>query len=262
MTSVTIATINLRNRADRWSERRHLLVNQIVDSTPDLISLQEISFPIRQGAWLRNQINMRLTGSVKRPYRLIQRRKRDIIQGYYEGIGILTRLPVRYADSVALGYGGRVALRVNVELTNRQTLDFVSTHLHHVAYEREARVEQVMRLLGWLRDRRHIPYQIVAGDFNEAPTGLAIERMKQGFRSAYDMIYDHEPLATFPAALVEPFILAEKDGQEIWAACLDYIFVSPAVKVPAVSRFCHQPADADETLYPSDHIGLKATIEV
>ena len=260
MTPVTVATINLRNRADRWGERRHLLVNQIVDTTPDLISLQEISLPIRQGHWLRNQINMRLTGSTKRPYILIQRRKHHPVKGYYEGIGILTRLPVRYHDWVALGYGGRVALRANVELSNRQSLDFVSTHLHHVAFEREARLEQVMRLLGWLRDRRHIPHQIVAGDFNEVPTGLAIERMKQAFHSAYALCYDHEPLATFPTAL-RPFTPddAEEHSQ---AACLDYIFVSPAVQVTAVSLFCHHPAAEDPTLYPSDHVGLLATVQI
>ncbi len=262
MPAVRVATINLRNRVDRWAERRHLLVNQIVDAAPDLVSLQEISLPIRQGYWLRNQINMRLTGSTKRPYTLIQRRKHHLVKGYYEGIGILTRLPVRYHDSLALGYGGRVALRVNVELPNRQTLDFVSTHLHHVAYEKEARVEQVMRLLGWLRDRRHIPQQIVAGDFNEAPDGLAIERMKQGFRSAYALQHGHEPLATFPTALIEPFVLAQTDGREVWAACLDYIFVSPAVRVTAVSLFCHLPADEDDTLYPSDHVGLLATVAI
>ncbi|MCA9873319.1 MAG: endonuclease/exonuclease/phosphatase family protein [Anaerolineales bacterium] len=260
MPAVRVATINLRNRADRWRERRHLLVNQIVDSAPDLISLQEISLPIRQGFWLRNQVNMRLTGSTKRPYTLIQRRKHHLVKGYYEGIGILTRLPVRYHDWVALGYGGRVALRANVELPNRQSLDFVSTHLHHVAYEKEARVEQVMRLLSWLRDRRHVPHQIVAGDFNETPHGLAVERMKQGFRSAYAVQHGHEPLATFPTAL-RPFTPADAEEYS-QAACLDYIFVSPAVQVTAVSLFCHKPADEDPTLYPSDHVGLLAAVKI
>ena len=37
MTEITVATINLRNRADRWRQRRHLLVAQLVDAAPDLI---------------------------------------------------------------------------------------------------------------------------------------------------------------------------------------------------------------------------------
>jgi endonuclease/exonuclease/phosphatase family metal-dependent hydrolase len=259
MSTITVATLNLRNRADRWSERRHLVVNQILDAAPDLISLQEIARPIRQGQWLRNQINMRLSGSTKRPYHLLQRRKHDLVKGYYEGIGILTRLPVRYHDSVALGYGGRVALRANVELPDRQTFDFVATHLHHVAVEQEARLEQVMRLMGWLRQRRHIPRQIVAGDFNELPQGPAIARMKQGFESAYERVYGREPLATFPTALTLPPDPTYFDEQA-WAGCLDYIFVRPMVTVTAVALFCHQPADHDDTLYPSDHVGLLATV--
>ncbi|MBK6328632.1 MAG: endonuclease/exonuclease/phosphatase family protein [Chloroflexi bacterium] len=261
MTTITVATINLRNNSDRWRDRRQVLVNQLVDTTPDLVSLQEVHFPIRQGAWLRNQVNMRLTGSVRRPYRLIQRRKHHLVRGYYEGVGILTRLPVRYHDSVALGYGGRVALRVNVELDNRQTLDFVTTHLHHIPYDKEARLEQVMRLLGWLRDRRHIANQIVAGDFNEIPTGLAVERMKQAFRSAYAIAHHHEPLATFPTALIPPSPAGYVEEGAL-GACLDYIFVASSVRVTAVAIFCNKPAPDDDTLYPSDHVGLLATVEI
>ena len=127
MPQITVATINLRNRSDRWRERRHLLVAQLLDVTPNLISLQEISFPIAQGRWLRNQINARLPEG-KRPYRLIQVRKQHPINGYLEGIGVLSNLHILYSDSLNLGYGGRVALRVNVELSNRQPLDFVATH--------------------------------------------------------------------------------------------------------------------------------------
>ena len=248
MTTLRVATINLRNRADRWSERRHLLVAQLVDAAPDLVSLQEIHFPIGQGRWLRNQINTRLTGSAKRPYHLIQKRKAHLVNGYYEGIGVLTKLPVLYTDTLNLGYGGRVALRVNVQLPSRQTLDFVAVHLHHVAHDKEARLEQVVKMMGWVNGRRHIPRQIVAGDFNETPGGLAIQYMKQGFRSAVAEQWGHEPLATFPTAL-----LPDVD----WAGCLDYIFLSPgAGRVQDARIFCQQPAEDDDTLYPSDHVGL------
>ncbi|MCB9423287.1 MAG: endonuclease/exonuclease/phosphatase family protein [Ardenticatenaceae bacterium] len=252
---LTVATINLRNRADRWLQRRHLLVAQLVDAAPDLISLQEISMPIGQGRWLRNQINVRLASSAQRPYRLIQRRKHHLTQGYYEGIGILTRLPVVYYDSLPLGYGGRVALRVNVELSSRQTVDFIAVHLHHIAHDKQARLEQVMKMTGWLNVRRSVPYQIIAGDFNEVPTGLAVEQMRQGYRSAFAELYGREPLATFPTALLQPLV--------DWSGCLDYIFLSPAVgPVRAARIFCDKPDEADDTLYPSDHVGLIAEIEM
>ena len=261
MDQITVATINLRNRADRWRERRHLLVNQIFDAEPDLISLQEVYFPIRQGQWLRNQINVRLEQAGKRPYRLLLCRKRHLIEGYYEGIGILTKLPVRYKDSLNLGFGGRVALRVNVELPSHETLDFVSVHLHHIPQEDGIRHEQVMQLTGWLNEKGRAPHQIIAGDFNEVPDGLAIRRMKQGYRSAYEMVYEREPFATFPTAL-----LLDSDSQGQWftdlkAKCLDYIFVTSTIQVENVSLFCNKPGLEDPILYPSDHVGLIATVQ-
>ncbi len=253
MPQLTVATINLRNRSDRWRQRRHLLVAQLLDVLPNLVSLQEISFPIGQGRWIRNQINARLPEG-KRPYRLIQIRKQHPVNGYLEGIGVLSNLPILYSDSLNLGYGGRVALRVNVELNNRQPLDFVATHLHHISTDKQARQEQALRLSGWLADNRAIPAQVVAGDFNELPNGPAIQTMKQRFRSAYQLRHGFEPLATFPTALLP---LAD------WSGCLDYIFVSSGIrKVPQVKIFCDVPAPDDDTLYPSDHVGLLATLEL
>ncbi|MFO7539516.1 MAG: endonuclease/exonuclease/phosphatase family protein [Chloroflexota bacterium] len=253
MTELTVATINLRHGADRWRHRRHLLVAQLVDTQPDLISLQEISFPIGQGHWLRRQINLRLSGQVDQPYRLIQKRKRHLIKGYYEGIGILSRLPILYHDTCSLGYGGRLALRAHIELTSRQVADFVATHFHHPPQDQEARLEQAMWLTGWLRTRRPVPYQIIAGDFNELPTGPAIRYLKQSFHSAYELAHGHEPLATFPTALVQPPL--------DWAGCLDYIFLSPAITQVSQARiFCDQPHPDDDTLYPSDHVGLIARL--
>lgn len=253
MTTFTVATINLRLGLDRWRERRDLLVAQLVDAAPDLISLQEIAMPLGQGSWLCSQINNRLTGTSKRPYTLRQKRKAHLVKGYYEGVGILSKLPILYSDGVSLGYGGRVALRVNVELPNRQPLNFVAVHFHHEATGREARLEQVIKLTGWLNGRRRILRQIVAGDFNDTPDSPAIAYMRQGFRSAFVEKYGRDPLATFPTAL---------QANAEWAACLDYIFLSPGVGPVRQARlFCHQPAAEDPTLYPSDHVGLLVELQ-
>jgi endonuclease/exonuclease/phosphatase family metal-dependent hydrolase len=254
VSELTVATINLRNHDDRWLERRQLLVSALHDLDADLIGLQEISVIIGQGRWLVKQLNSCLRGTSKRPYQLIQ------ISRYHPshwtlGIGVLTRLPILYRDSLKLGYGGRVALRVNVELPSRQTLDFVCTHLHHVAQAYEARLEQAMTLIGWLNSRRRIPLQVITGDFNELPDGSAIRYIKQSFHSAFMDVHGHEPLATFPTALLQPF----RD----WAGCLDYVFLSPAVyRVNNAFLFCNRPAESDDTLYPSDHVGVAAKLEV
>ncbi|MDX1414663.1 MAG: endonuclease/exonuclease/phosphatase family protein [Candidatus Promineifilaceae bacterium] len=254
VTRVTVATINLHGRADRWPERRHLLTARIVEAQPDLVSFQEIYLPIRQGTWLCKQVNYRLSGSEKQPYRLVQKRYQHPIKGYLEGVGVLTRLPILYHDGLGLGYGGRVALRVHVELPSHQTMDFVSTHLHHIPFDKQAREEQSLKLVGWLQSHKTVPLQVIAGDFNEPPSGLAVKYVKQSFRSAYEEYYGREPLATYPTALIE-------DSQP--ASCIDYILISPAVRrVVEANLFCDQPSREDNTLYPSDHVGLIAKLEV
>lgn len=254
MARIKVATLNIRNRRDRWSDRRRLIVNEIIETKPDLLALQEIYRPTGQGKWLRNQTNSRLSGTSKTPYHLLQKRKHHLLHGYYEGIGILSSLPVISHDSTALGEGGRVALRATVELPGGEPLDFVSTHLHHIAEDREIREEQVMSLIGWLKSRNPSPLQVIAGDFNEIPDGPAIRLMKQSFRSAFVEKRGYDPVATFPTALV-PDIK--------WSGCLDYIFVSAAVsRVEDVNLFCSKPDPADPQLYPSDHVGLMATLEI
>jgi endonuclease/exonuclease/phosphatase family metal-dependent hydrolase len=252
---ITVATLNLRNRQDRWLKRRELIVAQLLQAAPDLISFQEVYRPIGQANWIKNQMNSRLASAGLEPkYRLVQKRRHHLWKGYLEGIAILSRQPILSHDAIALGYQGRVALRVNIELPTRETLDFVAVHLHPRARDQEARVEQVMKLAGWLNQQNPVPLRIIGGDFNEIPQGPAIKQMKQGYRSAFEECWGHEPLATFPTALVK--------SEDDLAGCLDYIFLSPAVeKVLDVRIFCKKPAADDPTLYPSDHVGLLVTLE-
>jgi len=255
MPEISVATLNLLNRQHRWLARRELIVAEFIDTQPDLISLQEIYLPIGQARWLKNQINSRLSGRSDGPYQLYQKRRQHPIRGFIEGIGILSRLPVLSNDAIDLGYGGRIALRVNVELVTKETLDFVAVHLHHIAQDREARLEQAMLLTGWLNDKNSVPLQVIAGDFNEVPAGLAIEYMKQSYRSVFVEYQGYDPLATFPTALVQ-----NSDG---WSGCLDYIFISKSVdQVLSAQIFCRKPSAEDPTLYASDHVGLQAYLKI
>jgi endonuclease/exonuclease/phosphatase family metal-dependent hydrolase len=260
MFAFTAATVNLHHRGDRWLARRHLLVGQLMDAQPDIIALQEISVAVGQAGWLARQVNIRLTGDSRRPYRVVQAR-RTSARHSLEAVGVMTRLPIIYHDALPLEFDGRVALRVNVELpagaagSRRQSLDFVTVHLHHVAADREGRLEQAMALVGWLNHKRRVPLQVIAGDFNETPDGPANVFMRQSYRSAYAEVKGRDPLATFPTSLAK--------APPLWAGCLDYVFVSPAVyKVTKASIFLDKPAADDDTLYPSDHVGLLIGLEV
>lgn len=256
--SLRVATLNLRGRYDHWLARRRLVVAEFLDAQPDLIALQEISLLINQGRWLVNQLNVRLTGTSREPYRIVQAR-RTHPRNWLEGVGVITRLPVQYSETIDLGEQGRVALRVNVTLPaqvfGRDSLDFVSLHLYHLAEGTEVRLEQVMRVVGRLNEGRRVPLQVIAGDFNELPAGPAVQYMRQSYRSAYAERHGRDPYATFPTNLVQPPIN--------WSGCLDYVFLSRAVyTVHRAAIFCDNPAADDETLYPSDHVGLVADIGV
>ncbi len=252
---LTAATLNLHGRHDRWLQRRSLIVAEILDNKPDLLSLQEIYRPIGQARWLRNQVNSRLGKSSRRRYRLLQCWKEGVFTGLLEGIGILTRLPVLSHDSISLGHGGRVALRANVELPSGLTLDFVATHFHHIASDREARLEQALRLMAWLHKRNPVAHRIIAGDLNEVPDGPAITHLRQAYRSVFVEKQGYDPLATFPTALVQ--------NPTGWAGCLDYIFISNAIdRVLDARLFCKKAAPDDPGLYPSDHVGLLTTVEI
>lgn len=253
MPTLTVATLNLHRRQHRWRERRHLVVSQLIDMSPDLIGLQEVDRLGRQGTWLHNQINHRLTGTAHRPYHLVQQWRSHPLHSF-QGLAILSRLPLISHDAVSLGYEGHVALRANVALPSGQTLDFVTVHLYAPSHAHEARQEQVMLLTGWLNSPGHVPLRVIAGDFNELPDGPAIRQMKHTYRSAYATCYGREPLATFPTALVP-----HSDG---WTGCLDYIFISSGIKSLESRLVFDEPAVEDDTLYPSDHVGILATLQI
>ena len=48
MTALHVATLNIRNLADRWNERLPLLLRDFAALQPDVIGLQEVVFVLEQ----------------------------------------------------------------------------------------------------------------------------------------------------------------------------------------------------------------------
>ena len=253
MPAISAATLNLHGREDRWHERRELIVSELVDRQPDIIGLQKVYRPLGQARWLKNQVNSRITGRSEGLYFLAQRRKRQLAAGYFEGLAVLSKLPIVNVDHLGLGYGGNLALRVNLEIPSRNTLDFITVRLDSGPEYREARLEQVLRLQGWLQGRDLTQAQVIAGDFGEKPEGRAIQQMKQVYRSAFEEARSYELIASYPTALL--------NGDMEVSQCLDYIFISGAAgDVREANIFCSRPSAGDASLYPSSHVGLMAEI--
>jgi hypothetical protein len=78
-----------------------------------------------------------------------------------------------------------------------------------------------------------------------------------GFRSAYEEANGEEPAVTWPSGLMAPAMDTDGDPE-----CLDYIWVRDAVRVVSAKLVFDRPDPGDATLYPSDHVGIAAQLEI
>ena len=240
-----VATLNLRNIADRWTERIPLLLADMAALQPDLIGLQECVFAVQQdrilGAAGEGRYESR-RGWANRPE---------------YGNAILGRAPLALGDGDRLELSrGRSALRVPVSLPTGTTLDFVVTHLHHEVDDAAVRAEQATVVIDWLGEVSG-PL-LVVGDFNADPTEPTYGLMLgAGFRSASVEANGAEPPVTWPSGIQAPGM--DVDGDP---SCLDYIWVRGPIAVDSCRLAFDRPAVDDPTLFPSDHFGLSARVRI
>lgn len=246
---IRVGTLNLRNTADRWVERRSLLLDQLSTLKPDLLGLQELRRPSLQGRTVLREANARRKEG---RYALYPAWKTGL-RRLWEGIAVLTELPVIEVERIDLGSGDRVAQRVTVALDDGVLLDFYNTHLSHDDDGVAGRLAQVEVILSVMEQRPSRP-RILVGDLNAVPEEPAIERLRQSMHSAYVLVHGDEPEATSPAPL------SARWGSE--SKVIDYIFVDDRVDVRDATVTFDRAADHDPRLTASDHYGLAATIRV
>ncbi len=247
MDRLHVATLNIRNLADRWDERLPLLLADMAALQPDVIGLNEVVYPLQQD---------RLLGAAG--------------EGRYEayrgwagrpeyGNSLLVKAPLTAASSERFDLGAtRSAQRVSVTLPGGARVVVAVTHLHHVPADEAIRDRQAEALLAWLETAPDHDALVVAGDFNAEPAEPAYPRMRAaGFTSAYAAANGEEPAVTWPSGLIAPGM--DEDGDP---GCLDYIWVRGAVAVESARLWADRPAVGDPTLYPSDHVGVAAWLAV
>jgi endonuclease/exonuclease/phosphatase family metal-dependent hydrolase len=251
MDPLHVATLNILNLADRWDERLPLLLADIAALQPDVLGLQEVVYPMQQD---------RVLGAAGEG-------RYEVLRGWAGrpeyGNSLLVKAPLAPggADRLDLSTGhpiGRSALRTLVRLPGGSRVVLAVTHLHHVPADAEVRLGQVERLLDWLATSPAHDALVVVGDFNAPPSEPAHARMRHaGFRSAYAEANGGEPEVTWPSGLQAPAM--DTDGRP---GCLDYVWVRGAVAVKSATLFCDRPAVGEPTLYPSDHVGVAARLQV
>jgi endonuclease/exonuclease/phosphatase family metal-dependent hydrolase len=98
----------------------------------------------------------------------------------------------------------------------------------------------------------------VLGDFNAEPDEPTYRHMLgAGYRSAFAEANGAEPPVTWPSGLQAPAM--DTDGPP---GCLDYIWLRGDVRVIDARLAFDRPDPTDPTLYPSDHLGLAAHLEI
>lgn len=250
MAQLTVATLNLFNRMGDWERRASLVVDQLEALAPDVIAFQEVDLMLDQGMWIARQINLRLGD--KAHYRMRHAASPGKRVSYH-GIGTLSRVECLEHEVLDLMTFERVAQRL-VFRCGERPFAFVNTHLHHPPEAEQERVEQLEYLLGWLdRDTHGLPC-VVAGDFNSYVHEKAVALMKGRFRSAYETVHGHEPEKTWPTPV--------NDFDDSPAGTLDYIYLSGEFQVVDAGVCFDVAAVENANLYPSDHLGLFATIEL
>ncbi len=248
MPHLDVATINIRNIADRWPERLPLLLSDMAALQPDLLGVQECVFAVNQdrllGAAGAGQYEIHRGWAGRPEY----------------GNSILVKAPLASTgDPERLDLGPtRSALRVLVSRSGMDPVAMVVSHLHHVPADEAEREAQARSLVAWLADRPAPGGTIVVGDFNAEPVEPAYRVMvESGFRSAHAEANGAEPTITWPSGIQAPGM--DVDGEP---GCLDYIWLSGPLRATACRLAFDRPAADDPTLYPSDHLGLTARIEV
>ncbi len=248
MNLLRVATLNILNLADRWEERLPLLLADTAALRPDVLGLQEVVYPMQQD---------RLLGAGSPDHYAVHRGW----AGRPEyGNSLLVRAPLAAPDGAErldLGHS-RSALRVAVRLADGSRLVVAVTHLHHRVPDAAIRNEQAAALVSWLDAAPAATAQVVMGDFNADPTEPAYARMvAAGFRSAFAEANGTEPEVTWPSGLQAPAM--DTDGDP---SCIDYIWLRGPASAVKARLWADRPAAIDPTLYPSDHLGVVATIEV
>jgi endonuclease/exonuclease/phosphatase family metal-dependent hydrolase len=244
-----VATLNLEQDHKRWSARQPLISGEIAALKPDVIAFNEVSVPLQTAKLLRDGA----TAATGIPYNLVQQTR---VNGHskVEGEALLIRFPIVETGNFDYQTRDIVALvaRVVVEGT---PVDFYVTHLYMSRGDDSLRLFQVQQLLNWIDTRADGTPSIVCGDFNASLDAASAGLMATRFR----------PTQTAPTAFTP---LADRDGavsHPYWPRldrCIDYIWISDGIEALASAVCFNRPSPDDPSLWPSDHAGVWADLQI
>lgn len=247
--NLRLMTLNLEQNHKCWESRRELIVAEMASLNPDFWALNEIHIPSQTGRWLK-QAAEKATG---RKFSLLQQ-SRTGEESSIRAEGLLTPHTVIEAANLDYQSHNCVALGARFELAGK-FLDVYVTNLIAARVDDTARQYQVARLLEWISARGDVDYSVVCGDFNAAPDQPSIRLMASAYRPTQSQATAFTPLREADASPTHP-------EWQRFDRCIDYIWVSETVTVQASGLCFNKPAADNPNLWPSDHVGVWADLEL
>ena len=244
-----VVTLNLEQDHKRWAARRPLIIDELARLAPDVIAFNEVCVPLQSARDLRAAATERTGHS----YALVQQTKVNSLSEI-EGEALLTRFPLIETGNLDYQTRDMVALVARI-LIQDVAVDVYVTHLFRSRGDDSLRLYQVQQLLAWIDSRGDVAGSIVCGDFNATLDAPSAALMATRFRQTQ--------LA--PTAFTA---LADSDGtvsHPYWPRmdrCIDYIWVAGAIAPVATGVCFDRPSPADPTLWPSDHAGVWADLDI
>ena len=244
-----VVTLNLEQDHKRWSARQPLISGEIAALKPDVIAFNEVSVPLQTAKLLRDAA----TAATGIPYNLVQQTRVNGLSKV-EGEALLTRFPIVETGNFDYQTRDIVALvaRVVVEGT---PVDFYVTHLYMSRGDDSLRLFQVQQLLNWIDTRADGTPSIVCGDFNASLDAASAGLMATRFRPTQTARTAFTPLADRDGTVSHPY----------WPRldrCIDYIWISDGIEALASAVCFNRPSPDDPSLWPSDHAGVWADLQI
>jgi endonuclease/exonuclease/phosphatase family metal-dependent hydrolase len=244
-----IVTLNLEQDHKRWSDRHPLISAEIAALKPDVIAFNEVSVPLQTAKMLCDAA-IAATGI---RYKLVQQTRVNGLSKV-EGEALLTRFSI--VETGNLDYQTRdiVALvaRIVVEGT---PVDFYVTHLYMSRGDDSLRLFQVQQLLAWIETRADGMLSVVCGDFNASLDAASAGLMATRFRPTQSAPTAFTPLADRDGTVSHPYWLRMD-------RCIDYIWISEGIEILASEVCFDRPSPDDPSLWPSDHAGVWADLQI
>lgn len=159
----------------------------------------------------------------------------------------------------------RTAQRVRIaDPSSRKSAWIVNVHLSSGSNDDELRLRQMELILQWMVPVIHqADALVICGDMNANPHEAAYAFMvERGFTSCFKECHGTEPGCTFPGASSSFRAVSKDNGL---AGVYDYVWIVGDISLAAggdVKLFADTACKADTTLYPSDHFGVLADLEL